>query len=194
VDRKQKILQVLAQELETNPGSKITTAGLAKAVGVSEAALYRHFPSKARMFEGLIEFAEESVFGVISRILEENRAVDRRCEHILLVVLRFAERNPGIARVLIGDVLVGEHERLRARVARFFDRIETQIKQVLRESTLDQHPALNGGVAAIANLLLSYTSGQIEQFVRSEFKASPTAYWPEQWPMLAQASFAPASP
>jgi TetR/AcrR family transcriptional regulator len=133
MNRKSEILQVLAAELETKPGTRITTASLAKAVGVSEAALYRHFPSKARMFEGLIEFAEESVFGVITRILDENRAVDRRCEHILLVLLRFAERNPGIARLLSGDVLVGENQRLRARVMQFFDRIETQIKPVLSQ-------------------------------------------------------------
>ncbi len=194
MDRKGEILQVLAAELETKPGSRITTASLARAVGVSEAALYRHFPSKARMFEGLIEFAEQSVFGVINRILEENRAADRRCEHILLVLLRFAERNPGIARLLSGDILVGEHQRLRTRVAQFFDRIETQIKQVLRETALGEGPPTNAATAAVADLFLSYATGQIEQFVRSEFKARPTAHWEEQWPLLARASFAQVSP
>lgn len=193
MDRKQAILEVLATELETRPGSRITTALLARAAGVSEAALYRHFPSKARMFEGLLEFAEDAVFSVITRILEENKAVDRRCEHILLVVLRFAERNPGIARLLSGDVLVGEHERLRDRAARFFDRIETQLRQVLREAALENGPRPSTAHAAIANLLASYVSGQIQQFVRSEFRAKPTMYWEEQWRLLAQASFVPAA-
>lgn len=192
MDRKQAILEVLATELETRPGSRITTALLARAAGVSEAALYRHFPSKARMFEGLLEFAEESVFGVITRILEDNRALDRRCEHILLVVLRFAERNPGIARLLCGDVLLGEHERLRDRAAQFFDRIETQLRQVLREATLDNGPRPSTAHAAIANLLCSYACGQIQQYVRSEFRVKPTTYWAEQWRLLAQASFVPA--
>lgn len=192
MDRKQAILEVLAAELETRPGSRITTALLARAAGVSEAALYRHFPSKARMFEGLLEFAEESVFSVVTRILEENKAVDRRCELIVLIVLRFAERNPGIARLLCGDVLVGEHQRLRGRAAQFFERIETQLRQVLREATLDTGPRPTTAHAAIANLFACYASGQIQQFVRSEFRAKPTTYWAEQWRLLAQASFAPA--
>ena len=100
-ERQRAILQALAVELESRPGSKMTTASLARAVGVSEAALYRHFPSKARIYEGLIDFAEESVFGLISRIVEENRGAERRCEQILLVVLRFCEANPGIARLLL---------------------------------------------------------------------------------------------
>lgn len=194
--RRDEILQVLAAQLQQNPGARITTAALARAVGVSEAALYRHFPSKARMFEGLIEFAEESVFGLINRVMQENRQVDRRCEHILLVLLRFAERNPGIARLLYGDVLVGEHERLRQRVGQFFERVETQLRGVLRETTLGATPSLAAGASAngAANLLASYASGKVEQFVRSEFRASPTAHWEEQWPLLARACFQPAGP
>ena len=131
--RKQQILQALAQELESNPGSRITTAQLAKSVGVSEAALYRHFPSKARMFESLIAFAEETVFGLAQRALRDEPCASRRCAHLLRILVGFAARNPGITRVLCGEPLVGEHERLRARVGQFFDRCETQLKQVLRE-------------------------------------------------------------
>ena len=144
IDRKQNILEVLARELESNPGSRITTAALAKAVGVSEAALYRHFASKAKMYEALIDFAEDTVFGLINKILEQEKTVEKRCERILLLVLGFAERNPGIARVLLGDALVGENERLRIRVAKFFERIETQLKQILREANL------SGGVTRIS--------------------------------------------
>ncbi|MCP5143249.1 MAG: nucleoid occlusion factor SlmA [Gammaproteobacteria bacterium] len=188
--RRDEILQVLAKELESNPGERITTAALARAVGVSEAALYRHFPSKARMFEGLIEFAEQSVFGLFNRIIEENRGADRRCEHIVLVLLKFAERNPGIARLLCGDVLTGEHERLRARVSQFFERIETQLRQVIRETALEQTGAApTASASAVANMLAAYATGRIEQFVRSEFRALPTAHWEEQWPLLSAASF-----
>ncbi|MDX1555413.1 MAG: nucleoid occlusion factor SlmA, partial [Xanthomonadales bacterium] len=132
-NRRQEILEALARELESNPGTRITTASLARAVGVSEAALYRHFASKAKMFEGLIDFAEESVFSLVNKVLEQEKDVVVRCEKIITVLVTFAERNPGISRVLIGDALVGENERLRKRVSQFFDRLETQLKQVLRE-------------------------------------------------------------
>ena len=127
--RRQQILEALAHELEMNPGERITTAGLARAVGVSEAALYRHFPSKAKMFEGLIEFIEESIFSLINRILKEEESSIKRCENILSLLLGFSERNPGLTRILTGDVLTGETERLRLRVSQFFERLETQIKQ-----------------------------------------------------------------
>jgi len=135
-DRRQQILEVLARELETHPGSRITTAALARAVGVSEAALYRHFASKAKMFEALIDFAEDSVFTLINRILDQDKDAAIRCERIMQLLLGFAERNPGITRVLLGDALVGENERLRTRVGKFFERIETQLKQVLLEEVL----------------------------------------------------------
>ena len=118
-NRRQHILEVLARELETKPGSRITTAKLAAAVGVSEAALYRHFASKAQMFEALIEFAEETVFGVFNQVMSEQREAEIRLLHLTTALLRFAERNPGIARVLTGDILLGEHERLRGRVQQF---------------------------------------------------------------------------
>ena len=134
--RRQQILEALAQMLETGPGSRITTAGLAKQVGVSEAALYRHFPSKSKMFEGLIEFIEDTLFSRISIILNEEQLAAVRCEKMLMLLLVFAERNPGLTRILTGDALAGEHERLHIRVAQLFDRFETQLKQVIREAEL----------------------------------------------------------
>jgi len=145
-NRKQQILEILALQLEENPGTRITTAGLAKAVGVSEAALYRHFASKAKMFEALIDFSEDSVFGLINSILAQEKDAIVRCEKIVQVLLGFSERNPGITRVLAGDALVGENERLRVRVHQFFERLETQLKQILREANLDDSARLVGSI------------------------------------------------
>ena len=132
-ERREEILQVLARMLQEQPGEHITTAQLAHAVGVSEAALYRHFPSKAKMFESLIEFIEESVFTRINRILTEASGTEDRLQQILVLVLGFADKNPGMARLLQGGVLTGETGRLRERIVQFYDRIETQLRQVLRE-------------------------------------------------------------
>src|SRR5690606_23723642 len=131
LSRKKHILQVLAHMLETRPGERITTAALATEVGVSEAALYRHFPSKARIFEDLIAFIEESLFSRINGILQQEGSAQAQCEKILLLVLSFAERNPGITRILNGDALQGETERLRRRVSQVFDRLETDRKSVV---------------------------------------------------------------
>lgn len=182
--RRQQILEALARQLEESPGERITTAGLARAVGVSEAALYRHFPSKAKMFEGLIEFIEETVFGLTNRILQDEPSAVLRTERIIVLVLGFAERNPGITRLLTGDVLIGETERLRTRIGQFYERLETQLKQVLREGELTGELHCGEQVAAMANMLIAYTDGKMQQFVRSGFKRSPVALWPEQWPML----------
>ena len=182
--RRQQILEALALELENRPGARITTARLAEVVGVSEAALYRHFPSKAKMFEALIEFAEESVFGLANRILAEEGDATRRCERILTMLLTFSDRNPGITRVLLGEALLGEHERLRARVSQFFDRFETQLKQILREGELVSELGLRASVAAIANLLMAVVEGRMAQFSRSGFKHSPIESWEQQWQAL----------
>lgn len=189
MDRKQQILEVLAHELETSPGSRITTARLAEAVGVSEAALYRHFPSKARMFEGLIDFAEEAIFGLANRIMEEETDVAKRCENLLLLLLRFAEKNPGITRILVGDALTGENERLRQRMAQLFERLETQFKQILREAPMAGSLRPAGSTSSIANLLLSVADGRMSRYVRSGFTARPTEYWEIQWPLLKKGLF-----
>ena len=187
--RAQQILEALAHELETNPGERITTAALAKAVGVSEAALYRHFPSKARMFEALIEFIEDTVFGLVNRILSEQPGAAARCEKILGVLLGFSARNPGLSRILVGDALTGENERLRTRITQFYDRLETQFRQILREAESRNELPVGNPSAASANLLLAVAEGRMNQFVRSGFKLSPLERWDQQWALLAASLF-----
>lgn len=180
--------------LEDSPGERITTARLARQVGVSEAALYRHFPSKSKMFEGLIEFIEETLFSRINMILAEESGAAVRCEKMLGLLLAFAERNPGITRILTGDALAGETERLHARVAQLYDRFETQLKQVLREAEMREgiRPVLT--VNSAANLLLAAAEGRISQYVRSGFQRSPTEDWSEQWDLIITHFFRPAMP
>lgn len=184
--RRQQILESLASMLQSSPGSRITTAALAREVGVSEAALYRHFPSKSKMFEGLIEFIEETLFTRISLILAEEEEALARCKRILHLLLAFCEKNPGITRILTGDALAGETDRLRNRVAQLFDRIDTQMKQVLREAELRDGLHFGLSVNATVNLLMAAAEGKIAQFVRSEFRVLPTASWAEQWPYLVR--------
>ncbi|OZB05464.1 MAG: nucleoid occlusion factor SlmA [Idiomarina sp. 34-48-12] len=185
-DRKQEILAALATMLETSPGQRITTARLASEVGVSEAALYRHFPSKAKMFEGLIDFTEDAILSRINQILENEKDTVTRCEMIVRLVLTFVARNPGITRILTGDALLGEHERLRGRVLGIFEKVEANLKQVLRERRLREQ--VRGGLdeGMLANLVMAYADGKITQFVRSEFKRSPTEHFDEQWQTIAQ--------
>ncbi len=182
-NRKEQILQALARLLERGPGERITTAALAREVGVSEAALYRHFPSKAKMFEALIAFAEDTVFTLANRIHEQERGPARRCLALVQALLAFADKNPGISRLLAGDALVGEAERLRLRVDQFYRRLETQLRQFLREGALEGKAV--DDPAALANLLLAVAEGRIHQFVRSGFAHSPMAHWPRQRAWLA---------
>lgn len=183
-NRKEQILQALAQMLETSPGQRITTAKLAAEVGVSEAALYRHFPSKARMFEGLIEFIEDTLLSRINLILENEKETQSRIYNILLLLLAFAEKNPGITRILTGDALQGEQERLRERVQGLFEKLETQLKQVLRERKLREGKTFQSDELTLANFLLAYIEGKMNQFVRSDFKANPSVQFEKQWPEL----------
>lgn len=184
--RKEHILQALAQMLESGPGERITTAALAREVGVSEAALYRHFPSKARMFEGLIKFIEDTLFIRINRILQDELSTEERCEKILTLLLTFAEKNPGMTRLMTGDALAGETERLRIRISQLFDRLEAQLKQILREAQIREGLKPKVSPAVLASLLLATAEGRLMQFVRSEFKRPPTEHWDEQWSYLAQ--------
>lgn len=185
-ERKQQILESLASMLESNAGQRITTAKLAAHVGVSEAALYRHFPSKKSMFEGLIDFVEQALLSRINLILEEQKDTLVRCQQILQLLLVFTERNPGITRILSGDALLGEDAALRGRVAALFNKIETQIKQVLREKQLREGQAFALDEAMLANLLLAIAEGRISQFVRSDFKTKPTHNFAEQWQFVAK--------
>ena len=188
-NRKQQILEILALQLEENPGTRITTAGLARAVGVSEAALYRHFASKAKMFEALIDFSEDAVFGLITSILEQEKDAIVRCEKIVQVLLGFSERNPGITRILAGDALVGENERLRARALQFFERLETQFRQILREANLDDSARLIGTIDSGANQILTLVEGKMNQFIRTSFSKKPTEHYQEQWQVLQRGLF-----
>jgi TetR/AcrR family transcriptional regulator len=196
ISRREQILSALAKMLEDSPGERITTAALAKAVGVSEAALYRHFPSKTKMFEGLIEFIEESVFTQISLVLVQEQSTIKRCELIVKTLLVFAEQNPGMSRLLSGDALTGETQRLRQRIVQFFERIETQLKQVLQNVDLRNHEQPQVSVASVAHFLMAYIDGVIVQFVRSEFQSLPTLHWQTQWmlltPLLLQGELAEA--
>jgi TetR/AcrR family transcriptional regulator len=192
-ERRQQILEALARELESHPGDRVTTARLASALQVSEAALYRHFPSKARMFEDLIGFAEESVFGLFHRIRGDEIDDATCCRRMLEVLLGFAARNPGICRVLTGDVLMGEHERLRARVSQFFDRVETELRQVLARYELRPGRRLGLQPTAAASLLLAIVEGRMARFVRSGFRRSPDEAFVVQWEAAARIVFDHAS-
>ena len=187
--RREQILQTLAAMLEKHPGGRITTAALAAEIGVSEAALYRHFPSKARMFEGLIDYIESTLFASFTRILAEPDSALRYCERIIYFTLGFAEKNPGITRILNGDALSGETERLRTKVAQILDRLETQLRQVLREAEMKEGLRTQVTVTATAAYLTAWTEGRISQFVRSEFRELPTRGWDEQWPLLQAGIF-----
>ena len=190
-NRKEDILQALAAMLQSHSnGQRITTAALAEQVGVSEAALYRHFPSKARMYEGLIEFIEDTLLSRINAITEEHKDTQTRISLMLQLVLVFAERNPGFCRILTGDALQGEQERLLERVAALFERLETQFKQCLRERKLREGKSFTIDEAELANLLQATIEGKISQFVRSGFKRLPTQYWAAQWALLEQSLFA----
>lgn len=189
-NRKEDILQALAAMLQSHSnGQRITTAALAEQVGVSEAALYRHFPSKARMYEGLIEFIEDTLLSRMNTITEEHKDTQTRISLMLQVILVFAERNPGFCRIMTGDALQGEQVRLLERVAGLYEKLETQFKQCLRERKLREGKSFKIDEAELANLLLATVEGKISQFVRSDFKRPPTQYWVAQWALLEQQLF-----
>ena len=174
--------------LETRPGIRITTAALAAELGVSESALYRHFASKAKIIGGLIEFAEETLLERVARIRAQDDGAAERCRTIVLLLLTFCERNPGFARLFAGDGLSGEAEGLRVRMGQLYDRLETELRQILREEAAmlgQEGPYLPASAAA--NLLLATAEGRINQFVRSGFKRKPTEDWAQQWAALARA-------
>ncbi len=183
-ERREQILQTLVVMLEGNASNKITTAKLAEKVGVSEAALYRHFASKTKMFEALIEFAEETLFSRLRQISEETTDSLVGCERMLTLLLGFCERNPGIARILHGEALAGEEPRLHLRVSQIYDRLETQLRTTLRQAEMHESRRPQLVLNEAATLLLAAAEGRISQFVRSEFKRSPLAGWSEQWAVL----------
>jgi TetR/AcrR family transcriptional regulator len=184
-ERREQILQALAAMLEKPGSDRITTAALAANLSVSEAALYRHFASKAQMFEGLIDFIEQSVFTLVQHVagrdgeLQDITPEDgaRRAARIVGLVLQFAERNPGMVRVLMGDALLLEHDRLQARMNQFFDRIESTLRQCLRPAAGalgSATPTVEAQVAA--SVLMSFLQGRLQRFVRTGFRRQPTEH------------------
>ncbi len=182
-NRKQDILQNLAYMLEMELSERITTARLAKQVGVSEAALYRHFPSKARMYESLLDFCEENLFSRINSIAQDKQKAIEKCQLICMLILGFSQKNPGISRLLTGEVLLGETQRLKDRISQIFDRIELQLKQILRDDAIKNNSSSIQS-SAIAKLLTSIVEGRVHQFVRSKFEIKPIELWEVQWQLI----------
>ncbi len=175
-ERRVQILQALAQMLEQPGAERVTTAALAARLQVSEAALYRHFASKAQMFEGLIDFVETSVFGLVNQIGEREPAGPVRAARIVAMALQFGEKNPGMARVMVGDALVYEHERLQQRMNQLFDKLEAALRQCLREGAAENGAALTPDADAqlSASVLTAFMVGRLQRFARSGFRRAPT--------------------
>jgi len=172
-ERKLQILQTLAIMLEQPKGEKITTAALAARLSVSEAALYRHFASKAQMFEGLIDFIESTVFGLINQITAQQENGLSQTQAIFGMLLNFAERNPGMTRVIIGDALVNEDERLQARMNQFIERVELAVKQSLRVA-VSQGQASESDVAVRASMIATLVLGRWQRYAKTGFKQKPS--------------------
>jgi TetR/AcrR family transcriptional regulator len=177
-ERKQQILETLAKMLENPKREKITTATLAAKLQVSEAALYRHFATKAQMFESLIEFIETSIFGVINKITTEEQDGSKQILLIVSMLLRFAEKNPGMTRVLIGDALVNENERLQDRINQLYDRIEVSLKQSLKIAVAESGKKTLP--ESQANLVMCFVIGRWHQYAKSGFKRKPLEYIQQQ--------------
>ena len=176
-ERRIQILQTLASMLEQPGAERITTAALAAKLEVSEAALYRHFASKAQMFEGLIEFIESSVFTLVNQIVEREGSGSVQAQRVVTMLLQFGEKNPGMTRVMVGDALVFEHERLTARMNQFFDRVESQLRQSLRAaSEAAGSPTPTVDANALASALTSLTVGRLQRYARSGFRRQPTEH------------------
>ncbi|RBW49403.1 nucleoid occlusion factor SlmA [Marinobacter sp. F3R11] len=185
--RREAILHALLELLENDPGARITTSVLARSVGVTEAALYRHFPSKRKMFEALLEFAEDAVFSRCQVILQEHDDVRVRLQQLMHLLLVFAERNPGLCCVLTGDALVGENEALRKRASQFFERLETQVRQTLKEGEIRQGLRPRTSATRGADFVLVFMEGRIQRFIRSSFTRAPSVDFDESWGLVAEA-------
>ena len=191
VDRKQQILMALAEMLEETPDTRITTARIGAAVGVSEAALYRHFPSNRTMYAALLEFAEDTLFSLIGRVPGEQAGALDQCHRLLCIYLEFCEKNPGITRLLTGRALTGESMRLHQQVEQLYQRLETQLKQYLREADMREQLRIRLPVATAANLLMAAAEGRVSQFCRSNFRRSPLEGWIDQWTHLTDGLMKP---
>lgn len=172
-ERRLQILQTLAAMLEMPGAERVTTAALAAKIGVSEAALYRHFASKAQMFEGLIDFVDQSAMGLIRQVTDREPAGPQQAARIMALLLQFAEKNPGMSRVMNGEALVLEHERLQERINLLFDKIEAQLRQSLKTA---ETPASNTDAQVAASLLVAFMQGRLQRFARSGFKRLPSEH------------------
>lgn len=179
-ERKDRILQALAGMLEHPQRIKITTVALADQLGISESSLYRCFSRKSQMFEALIEFIERTLFVLINRILQEEQCGVKQIENLLLLLLGFSQKNPGMTRILIGDVLINENKHLQLRISQLHDRLEATLKQALRFAITERQIDARFDVAAQANLLMCFVIGRWYQFVKSEFRRNPLANWEVQ--------------
>lgn len=175
-ERRVQILEALATMLELPGAERVTTAALAARLEVSEAALYRHFASKAQMFEGLIEFIEQTVFTLVNQINEREADPSARVRKLVVMVLQFAEKNPGMTRVMVGDALVYEHERLQTRMNLFFDKLEAAIKQNLREAALVADGVPAGDAQVRASVVVAFVAGRLQRFARSGFRRLPSEH------------------
>jgi TetR/AcrR family transcriptional regulator len=184
-ERKAQILQTLASMLEEPKGERITTALLAARLEVSEAALYRHFSSKAQMFEGLIEFIEQTVFSLVNKIQGEEQEPMKQVEAIIATLLGFAQKNPGMTRVLTGDALVNEDERLQARVNQLLDRLEASLRQSARLAVTAGALPADWDVATYANAIIAFVIGRWHQYAKSGFRRAPLEGWQQQWRVFA---------
>ena len=194
-ERKDQILQALAGMLEGPRAGKITTAALASQLNVSEAALYRHFASKAQMFEGLIGFIEKTLFSLINKLTAEEKSGIRQVDGILSLLLGFARKNPGMTRVLIGDALINEDDRLQMRVNQLHDRLEMTLKQALRFAVSEREVTVDLDISAYANVLMCYVTGRWHQFAKSGFKRDPMEYWElQRAKLLSSGAFSYAIP
>ena len=185
-NRREEILQALAHMLESGDGSqRITTAKLAANVGVSEAALYRHFPSKTKMFDSLIEFIEDSLITRINLILNDEKETLSRLKLIVQLILGFGEKNPGLTRIMTGHALMFEQDRLQSRINQLFERIEVQLRQVLKEKKMRDGEGFQVDETLLASQLIAFCEGLLSRYVRSEFRYKPTANFDLRWPLVA---------
>jgi TetR/AcrR family transcriptional regulator len=176
-ERRVQILQALATMLEQPGAERVTTSALAAKLGVSEAALYRHFASKAQMFEGLIEFIEQSVFTLVNQIADREADPAQRTRRLVTMVLQFAEKNPGMTRVMVGDALVFENDRLQERMNQFFDKLESSLKQSLRDAATASGAATPTVDAQVrASVAVAFMVGRLQRYARSGFKRLPSEH------------------
>ena len=196
-ERRVQILQALATMLEQPGAERITTAALAARLGVSEAALYRHFASKAQMFEGLIDFIEQTVFSLVNQIVRRDAEAPpaqggaAQAMRVVVMVIQFAEKNPGMTRVMVGDALVFEHERLQQRMNQFFDKLEASLRQCLRDGSAPSASATPGADAQLmASVLTAFLLGRLQRYARSGFRRLPSEHLPASLALICQKDMA----